>query len=101
MTTAASYPDFDGTQACAEPGLDVDLFFPPVNPTKAQVRAAVDVCARCLFREPCGAYAITHAVSGIWGGLTEAVRGRVQRRHGIHPAALDLPQSFTSERTSE
>lgn len=57
--------------------VDPDLFFPVSSAGKSldQVRIAKAVCARCLVRRDCLAFALrTRQVHGIWGGMTEEER---------------------------
>lgn len=57
-------------------GLDPDLFFPEVGETSA---VAKRVCATCVVRTNCLAYAIEHKIKqGIWGGQSPKDR-RVAR----------------------
>ncbi len=97
MTTPAPYPDFDGTQSCADPAVDPELFFPSAATAVQDTHAAVAVCAGCPFKRPCLAYALTRAVHGVWGGTSSATRAEIRRRHGITPVELQLP---TPERTT-
>lgn len=42
-------------------------------------KRAKEVCAGCVVREQCGAYALTHSDErGIWGGLSERERRRLR-----------------------
>lgn len=91
MTAAAPYPKFDGTQACADIR-DVDVFFSG-NP--ADMDEALAACTRCTFKDACAAYALTHEVRGIWGGLTGPTRRAVQRKYGIKPHRLELADTHT------
>lgn len=88
--TAAPYPDFDGTQPCADPRIDPEIFF-----GSDAVAEALAVCQRCPFRQSCAAYAITHEVRGTWGGLTGPTRQAIQKAHGINPQRLELSDSGT------
>ena len=59
----------------ADPG----LFFPvsPAGKSLEQVAEAKAICARCLVRRRCLAFALrTRQVHGIWGGLTEEERNQ-------------------------
>jgi WhiB family transcriptional regulator, redox-sensing transcriptional regulator len=56
-----------------------ELFFPVSNTSKSleQVAEAKAICARCLVRRRCLAFALrTRQVHGIWGGLTEEERNQ-------------------------
>jgi WhiB family transcriptional regulator, redox-sensing transcriptional regulator len=60
---------------------NAELFFPvsEVGPARLQVARAKAVCARCPVRQDCLDYAMTtHQVHGVWGGLSEEDRGRLQ-----------------------
>jgi WhiB family redox-sensing transcriptional regulator len=79
------YPDFPEAPPCTFE--DPELFFPHSS-SYAQIPRAVAVCERCPFRRPCLAYALTHDVHGIWGGLTGEQRKELRREHGIHALPL-------------
>ncbi len=91
--TPTPYPRIDGTHACAD--LDPELFFPtssdPANAVGGwagrtdRVHPAIAACRRCPFMRPCLAYAITHAVDGIWGGTFAHERTEIRRKHNIRP----------------
>jgi WhiB family transcriptional regulator, redox-sensing transcriptional regulator len=56
---------------------DPDLFFPvsAAGQSLEQVTRAKAICARCLVRQECLAFALaTGQVHGVWGGLTEQER---------------------------
>lgn len=71
--------------------MDPDLFFPvsPVGRSLEQVAEAKAVCARCMVRRQCLAFALrTGQVHGIWGGLTEEERAlQMPERKADVPAA--------------
>ena len=57
---------------------DDGLFFPG-NEAAAQI--AVRICAGCPAREDCLEWALEMRIGfGVWGGLTERERRRLQRR---------------------
>lgn len=89
--SGVAYPHFDGTQACA--GEDPELFHPTTG--ARDIEKALEVCGRCDFRAPCGQFALTHDVHGIWGGTTRPTRQEIQRRHGIKPHQLELSDTHT------
>ena len=75
--------------ACAT--ADPDLFFPISHsgPAVRQVTRAKAVCARCEIRRECLRYALdAGSIQGVWGGMTEMERRRLQRRTG-GPAPSD------------
>lgn len=60
---------------CAQ--ADPEAFFPEKG---RSTRAAKAVCARCPVRRPCLEYALGHGERfGIWGGLSERQRRRLER----------------------
>ena len=57
---------------------DDDLFFPG---NEAEARMAVRICAGCPVREECLEWALEMKIGfGVWGGMTERERRRLQRR---------------------
>lgn len=73
---------WDDDAACR--GLDTDLWF---SRDVEGIAAARAVCARCLVRAECLAYALEHNIDGgIWGGRTEDER-RILRRAASRRAA--------------
>lgn len=76
----APFPPVDGTQPCME--VDAELFFPK-SEAPEYAAPAVAVCRRCPFIHECLAYALTHDVSGVWGGTNERQRHSLRRVHGI------------------
>jgi WhiB family redox-sensing transcriptional regulator len=70
---------------------DPDLFFPvsSVGKSLEQVAEARAVCASCLVRRQCLAFALrTRQAHGIWGGLTAQERDqRYPARTAAAPAA--------------
>ena len=71
--------------------IDPDLFFPVSSAGKSleQVAEARAVCACCLVRRQCLAFALrTRQAHGIWGGLTAQERGQqYPARTATAPAA--------------
>ncbi len=62
--------------ACREVG-DVN-FFPQ---SKAEERAAIEICTMCPVREDCLEHALaTNERFGIWGGTTDKERRKLARR---------------------
>lgn len=54
---------------------DPELFFPAPGPGLRQGEEAKVICAGCLVRSQCLAFAtLTRQEHGIWGGLTEEER---------------------------
>jgi WhiB family transcriptional regulator, redox-sensing transcriptional regulator len=61
---------------------DPDLFFPIawIGPALDQIDQAKRICAACPVRRPCLAWALDQgAVSGIWGGTSEAERRAIRQ----------------------
>lgn len=76
------YPRFDGTQPCLETG--VESFFPETGEELYHApRQLKPICERCPFLQECRDYAISHAVTGFWGGMTYAERRHERRCLGI------------------
>jgi WhiB family redox-sensing transcriptional regulator len=58
-------------------GIDPDVFFPTSEEEAAE---ALDFCAECRIREICLAWALKNGERyGVWGGLTEQQRRRLNR----------------------
>jgi hypothetical protein len=72
-----AYPDFDGTQNCAD--TDVELFF-PASDRGVQFQLAKAVCTGCPFQHACAEYAITTYSDGVWGGTSPEHRSRIRRK---------------------
>ena len=63
---------------------DPELFFPVSSsgPSVEQAAKAKQICAQCLVRRDCLAFALrTRQAHGVWGGMTEQERYLVWR-HG-------------------
>ncbi|MCX5046683.1 WhiB family transcriptional regulator [Aldersonia sp. NBC_00410] len=59
------------------PQTDPDAFFPEKGGSTREAKA---ICRLCPVREACLAYALDNGVRhGIWGGLSERERRRLQR----------------------
>ncbi|HZD74069.1 MAG TPA: WhiB family transcriptional regulator [Actinomycetota bacterium] len=63
---------------------DRDLFFSPDgergSAKRRRERAAKAICATCMVRESCAAYAVSnHERYGVWGGLSEHERELIWR----------------------
>lgn len=69
---------------------DTELFFPTGNTSpeaREMIRQAKAVCNRCSLRDACLDYALDNGEDyGIWGGMTEKERRRIQR-HGLRKAS--------------
>ncbi len=58
-------------------GVDPDLFFPERGESVAEAKA---VCATCVVRAECLAFALEHNERfGIWGGLSARERRAIRR----------------------
>lgn len=85
------FPDFDGTQNCAQPGVDAEQFFPHQNGSGARARRICNSDGkgnRCPFLLECRDYAITHSVGGVWGAWSDEERRAERKRRGIIPIPL-------------
>jgi WhiB family transcriptional regulator, redox-sensing transcriptional regulator len=74
-------PDWRDYAACLD--ADPDLFFPDSEPRSAwsQVKTAKLICRSCPVSATCLSWALgSGQEAGIWGGLTEDERRRLQRR---------------------
>lgn len=84
----APYPNLDGTQPCAT--TDPELWFPlgssRTYPAFQQVR---ELCHSCDFVKECLAYALTHHVQGIWGGMAHRERQDLVRQYNIKQIPLE------------
>lgn len=99
MTTG--YPPFDGTQSCQDVTDEDAAAF--VATPGAGTAGAKAVCAGCRFLGPCGDYALTHDVHGLWGGLDDDDRAHVRtRRHLLEPRPIteELDEFVTATRTT-
>ena len=68
-----------GTAACTELG-DPEAFYPS-GYTPDAVKAAKDICNRCVLKAKCLTYALeAPEKDGIWGGTTPGERERILRR---------------------
>ena len=64
-------------------GADTDLFFPAGRGgTKVRSEPALRICARCVVKDECLAYATSGmgmVAVGIWGGTTDAMRRKAEK----------------------
>jgi hypothetical protein len=80
-------PYFDGTQVCAQVG--VEVYFHDQS-----WQAAAAICADCPFQAECAQYALDRPwILGVWGGTTKAHRDRIRRRT---KAGKNLPPEWYS-----
>ena len=86
---SAAYPDFDGTQKCAEIG--VEPFFPDSRPDGGEYRKARSLCDGCDWIEPCREYSLHWMVAGVWGGTNPVDRRRIRRERGIVAQPISTP----------
>lgn len=68
---------FDAPGAACR-GLDPELFFPERD-DHARIADAKAVCAGCVERDACLAFAVEHHQPGVWGGTTVGERNRLRR----------------------
>jgi hypothetical protein len=89
------YPDFDGTQACAN--MDTELFYyneeegSRTESAKNRFKQLAVLCEGCSFKEACLRYAIKYELHGYWAGTTPEQRINMRKKLGIHvtnPATL-------------
>lgn len=86
LSSVVSPPEWTGQALCAQ--TDPELWFPPKG---GSTRAAKRVCGRCPVRQPCLAHALANDERfGVWGGLSEPQRRRLQSTPGPEgPAGPD------------
>lgn len=85
------YPEFDGTQACAEIGVEIMYGSERGGVVSHGERASNDrpeavstiVCKGCDFLGECLIWALHHEEYGVWGGTTASQRARMRSRLGI------------------
>lgn len=96
----ARYPDFDGSQLCAQG--DPEAWFPN-GPLDSNNRLAIKTCKVCHFQQECQTYALYNLIDGIWGGLTAQDRRRIRRERQIQarPVVLFLSESADAVRARE
>ena len=88
------YPDFDGSQACAEIGTEV-FFPPPDGYGNMLTRQARKICEGCSFLVPCSEWALHHADPfGIYGGMTADDRHRIRKERNIIPDVLTVERAL-------
>ena len=78
-------PDWRDDAACRD--ADPELFFPDcdMRSARTQVKTAKLICRGCPVQATCLNWALASGQeSGIWGGLTEDERRRLQRRGRRH-----------------
>jgi WhiB family redox-sensing transcriptional regulator len=71
---------------------DPELFFPDgdIRSVQAQVSTAKLICGGCPVSATCLSWALTSGQqAGIWGGLTEGERKRLQRRGRLFLLSAD------------
>jgi WhiB family transcriptional regulator, redox-sensing transcriptional regulator len=81
-------------QSAACQSIDPDLFFPVSSTGRSleQAARAKAICARCLVRRQCLAFALrTRQVHGIWGGLSEDERVREASCQRVDPDTVSPP----------
>ena len=104
--TTAKYPDYDGSQRCAEIGLDAYFYSAddqdepwfeessprPASPYNDKLphttysrldSTLVKICSDCPFLQPCFAHALANEEYGFWAGTNADDRKRLRRRHGF------------------
>lgn len=91
-TRPAPFPKMDGSQPCT---LDPDLWTPD-QPEGPEAKKAAELCRSCPFIEGCFAYGVTHAVSGVYGGMTTRQRQNWRRKHNLQ--LLDVDDAATLPR---
>ena len=88
------YPDFDGTQLCAQ--IDPEIWFPEGSLLKEN-KQAMKICQKCHFIDACLEYALENDVDGIWGGTTNPQRKVIRKDRGIIPVPMAWIYSTTPQ----
>ena len=77
-----------------------DIFF-PIGRDPQAAEDAKDVCRRCPVVRDCLTFALTHEVSGVWGGTSDGDRDDLRARHGIVakpiPTAVRIADTLSDE----
>ena len=89
--TIGEYPKFDGTQACAEVGVEIMYGNELGESVTHGKRASMDrpsvvatvMCKGCDFLGDCLTWALHHEEYGVWGGTTASQRERMRKKLGI------------------
>ena len=94
IIVVAKYPDYDGTQACAN--LGEDLFYskddePPLSGKNTNYAMYKKMCEGCSFYQPCYDWAIKHERFGFWAGTGEGERILIRKKLKI---ILDDPTKW-------
>jgi WhiB family redox-sensing transcriptional regulator len=87
MTAEVDLSRAAGSAACRD--ADADVFF-PVGRDPLLAETAKSFCRRCPAQRPCLAYALTHAVDGVWGATTLTEREELRDRHHIVAEPIEL-----------
>lgn len=97
------FPNFDGTQHCAQPGIEPEWFHPHKNGSGARAKK---VCGgsngypACPFLAACREYGVTHSVHGIWGGTNGDERQAERKVRNIIPEPLAFRVAAGAEITT-
>lgn len=77
-------PEWMDDAACAQPGINIDWFFPEAGPAShREYDKARTICFRCPVRAECLDYANREVIKhGMWGGMTPKERERDRRARG-------------------
>jgi len=76
LAMLGDYPEFFAAGLCAQ--TDPEAFFPEKGGT---TQPAKRICNRCEVRQECLAWALdTGQLAGVWGGLSERERRKIQRQ---------------------
>jgi hypothetical protein len=109
----ANYPEYDGTQNCAQIGVeaffyspseDGEPWFDPNQPRPASMRqqpipyptyskldtALVQVCHDCPFVRECFAHALVNEEFGFWAGTNEHDRNRLRKKYKVRLSMSDF-----------
>jgi hypothetical protein len=87
----STFPNFDGTQHCAQPGVDPELFHPRQNGSAVHAKRICNSDGNgtpCPFLAGCREYGVTTSVHGVWGAWSEEERRADRKARHIVPEPL-------------
>lgn len=83
-TQSDTFPELAAVyEEAACKGMPIEIFFPSDDDSEElhdKTTFARDTCQGCPVQAECQAHALEHEEFGIWGGLTEKERKRINRK---------------------
>lgn len=85
MRDKINFPNWDGTEACANlgTGLFYDEDTRKQNEARQNLRFLQELCSQCPKLVECREYAIKHEYYGFWGGMSMTDRRIYRAKHKI------------------